>query len=243
MPNYTFTFKKDDVFVEFLTTERDVVEKQFEIWVQDADRYVAALAGKTPREKTRIQDEKQDCEPVKEKTETVQPAPQPKVEQPVAEKIEPAPAAEIIKPEPVAIDTSKTINSIQNPQPVVEPAQEVVNFDDVLEKSIENPTFEPNKVKDQVFVNFVNAKQTNDKFHYLIITAYYLSEFEKLERFSLKQINAKLVQNFSEVIDHTTLQEAIGQGLIELIPDLTGVSETAEYKLTPAGEDFFANKI
>lgn len=51
------------------------------------------------------------------------------------------------------------------------------------------------------------------------------------------------MQNLSAVIDHVTLQEAINQNFIELIPDLTGVSEVGEYRLTPKGEDFFANKI
>ncbi len=51
------------------------------------------------------------------------------------------------------------------------------------------------------------------------------------------------MQNLSEVIDHTTLQEAINQNFIEIVPDLTGTSEIGEYRLTVAGEDFFANKI
>ncbi len=49
--------------------------------------------------------------------------------------------------------------------------------------------------------------------------------------------------NLSEVIDHTTLQEAINQNFIELVPDLTGTSEVGEYRITPLGEDFFANRI
>ena len=39
MSQYTFTFKKDDIFVEFTTTDKEIVEQQFQIWVADADDY------------------------------------------------------------------------------------------------------------------------------------------------------------------------------------------------------------
>lgn len=247
MPRYTFTFKKDDVFVEFTTTDKDVVENQFQIWVANADDYVrnlqkpAKTAGITPP---------QPKEEIKKEIETSDPATE---EKPVEE-------APSVEKQPEVIDKAsnllRTINTIQgvgvnnevNPEvsevvSVEEKLAEATNFEEILEKSIETPTFEPEKSQDQVFLNLIKSKNTKDKFHYLIITAYYLSEFEKMERFSLKQINAKLMQNLSEVIDHLTLQEAINQNFIELVPDLTGVSEVGEYRLTPAGEDFFANKI
>ncbi len=245
MSRYTFTFKKDDVFVEFTTEDRDVVEKQFQIWVADADEY--ARNGKVKYQKktstSNIETQKAVSEPV-----IIENKPKEKEQESSYDKE----SAHI-----------KTINSIQSEQLTVEPKEEkeeikeevkeeqpqeikipVSNdFEAVLGKTMENPAFEPDKIKDQIFLNLVKSKNTNDKFHYLIITAYYLSEFEKLERFSLKQINSKIMQNLSEVIDHTTLQEALSQNFLELVPDLTGTSEVAEYKLTSLGEDFFANKI
>lgn len=259
MSNYTFTFKKDDMFVEFITTDKDTVEKQFQIWVDDADKYVSIHGQKPAKEKSktvsRSREERRESHSEEKtvKVETQQEQKAEPVKSEVRAEIKPeviehaAPAIQDKNEETVEVFDQastllKTINSIQNPQEVVT-AEPVVSFDAVLEKSIENPTFEPNKTKDPVFLNFINSKHTNDKFHYLIITAYFLSEFDKLERFSLKQINSKLMQNLSEVIDHTTLQEAINQNFVELVPDLTGTSEIGEYRLTPAGEDFFVNRI
>ena len=250
MSRYTFTFKKDDIFVEFITEDRDVVERQFQIWVADADEYakngsVKSIAGKTINSLT-AEDKPQE---VKEEKPV-----EPKTQEPIVEKKEevaPVKVEQVIE-EPVfekASSLLKTINTIQNeqqnPEAVVsqEAPESTIEFGAVLEEKIENPTFEPVKAKDPIFLNLVNSKHTTDKFHYLIITAYYLSEFEKLERFSLKQINSKLMQNLSEIIDHAMLQDAINQGFIELIPDLTGIAEVGEYRLTSLGEEFFAQKI
>lgn len=260
MSNYTFVFKKDDIIVNFSTTDRDVVERQFQIWVAAADSYAKshkgrrAEGGNTP--KTAEQPKEPEPEPAREHIE------ENVVEQVIKPEIkQPEPVVEKTQPETFdkASTLLRTINSIQgatkedvvtteqqeetHTENTAETAQDASDFEAVLEKSIENPTFEPSKTKDQVFLNLINSKNTTDKFHYLMITAYYLSEFEKLERFSLKQINAKLMQNLAEVIDHTTLQEAINQNFVEVVPDLTGTSEIGEYRLTTLGEEFFANKI
>ena len=226
MSKYTFTFKKDDIFVEFSTQDKDVIEKQFQTWVASADEYAKNHTQKTAKPKT-ITPVVNEPPKVQEEKSFVASG----QEAPVFEK---------------ASDLLKTINSIQNknaPEAKEETTLSNINFESVLEEKIENTNFEPQKTKDHVFLNLVNSKNTTDKFHYLMITAYYLSEFEKLERFSLKQINAKLMQNLSEVIDHSMLQEAINQGFIEVLPDLTGISEVGEYRLTMAGEEFFANRI
>lgn len=238
MSQYTFTFKKDDITVGFTTSDKTAVAKQFQIWVNAASEYAQVHPAKASKivvpqvraEEKKIVSEKAAESFVENKQEQTLIAEEPK---------------EVVFEQ--ASSLLKTINTIQNQAveeiKVEEKPAETADFDAVLEKSIENPTFEPSKVKDQVFLNLINSKNTMDKFHYLMITAYYLSEFEKMERFSIKQINAKLMNNLSEVIDHTMLQEAINQGFIELIPDLTGTSDIGEYRLTPVGEDFFANKI
>lgn len=259
MSKYTFTFKKDDVFVEFYTADKDVVERQFQIWVSNADDYVnnrpygnyesIPVTNSAP-----VNEIKNNTEVIVESAaENIQPQ-EPVLETESAveaveqkdEIIEETVVEEAIE-EPEVFDKAstllKTINTIQEEKenPIKEEMEQpAANFETVLEKSIENPTFEPERQRDQVFLNLVTSKRTTNKFNYLMITVYYLSEFEKLERFSLKQINAKLMQNLSEVIDHAMLQDAINQNLIELIPDLTGTSEVAEYRLTREGEEFFA---
>lgn len=258
MSKYTFTFKKDDVFVEFFTADKDVVERQFQIWVSDADDYVnnrprrssEALASEQPQQK---QNDSESVTPKEENTSQPEASIEPDPEPITTENTNAEVATEVTEvaetpsqPQTEVFDQAstllKTINTIQegNDSNEKEQPSEIVDFDNVLEKTLENPTFEPNRPRDQIYLNLIMSKKTADKFHYLMITAYYLSEFEKLERFSIKQINAKLMQNLSEVVDHTTLQEAINQNLIELVPDLTGTSEVGEYRLTPLGEDFFA---
>lgn len=277
MSNYTFTFKKDDICVEFTTTDRYIVERQFQLWAGSASDYANQMkSNSTSDEKKKLKPTEpvvqQKPAPQKEEPVAVEPAPAP-VQQPVVqeepkeapqikvvEEKQPEPIVEVI-PEPEvqspqvetvenvvaeeaevfdkASSLLKTINSIQNPEPVQEPAP--IDFEKVLETSIENPTFEPNKTKDENFLVALRTKCTTDKFHYLIITARYLTEVEKLERFSLKQINAKLMQNLSELVDHSILKSAIEQQFIELVPDLTGMSEVGEYRLTEKGEEFFAN--
>lgn len=259
MPRYTFTFKKDDVFVEFTTEDKDTVERQFQIWVADADDYARYGRTRSRSEKT--------ADPIVEEAIPQVNDPALPVQEPPVENVEvqPEPEPEKIyvepeikeQPAPEAFDKAstllKTINTMQQEQDqsqgqglsfdIEEKPAPSADFESVLDKTIENPTFEPDKTKDQVFLNLVKSKNTTDKFHYLIITAYFLSEFEKLERFSLKQINAKLMQNLSEVIDSATLQAALSQHLLEMVPDYTGISDVAEYRLTREGEEFFANGI
>lgn len=231
MSKYTFTFKKGNISVDFSTTDQEVVERQFQIWVNAADEYAKTHPKTTAKPQP---------------TEVKEPAPEKKPEPKKVREEKPEKTEQVFDK---ASSLLKTINNIQEEkgsettEKKAEPTVPAQNFDEILEKTVENPTFEPQRTKDQVFLNLINSKNTLDKFHYLMITAYYLSEFEKKERFSLKQINAKLMQNLSEVIDHSMLQEAINQHFIELVPDLTGTSEVGEYRLTHDGEEFFANRI
>lgn len=238
MSNYTFTFKKDNIFVEFTSEDKTVVERQFQIWVSAADEY-AKMKKPQPKQKQETIEPK-----LAEKTEPVLES---KQQEPVEEK-----QLEAKQEQPEIIESPapiKTINTIQKEQQgvtletEVESKQVESDFGTVFDKTLENPTFQPAQNNDQVFLNLVKSKKTTDKFHYLIIAGYYLSEFKKQDKFTLKQINTVLMQNLSEVVDHTKLQEAINQGLIEILPDLTGVAEVAEYRLTTAGEEFFSKRI
>ena len=288
MSRYTFTFKKDDIYVEFTTEDKEVIERQFQIWVMNADEYVRGMDKGYAKGQT-VNSLNNNVKP---KTVT-----QPKLEiPPVSQQVNQADLTQnpyqnhyqTQQPQQSNIEQSaallKTINSLQHPQEqsyVQEPAQQQFqqaplqqqtqnqyyqqpveqsyqqpqytepltninapqNFESVLEKKIEVPAFEPQQNVDQIFLNLINSKNTKDKFHYLMITAYYLTEFGKQERFTLKQINSKLMQNVGDVIDHSMLQEAINQGFIELVPDPTGLAQVGEYRLTRQGEEFFAYRI
>ena len=54
-------------------------------------------------------------------------------------------------------------------------------------------------------------------------------------------LNAKLMQNIQEAVDHNVLQEAIDRGLVETLPNLPEISGSVEYRLTNFGEEVFLN--
>ena len=95
--------------------------------------------------------------------------------------------------------------------------------------------------KDDRFLKVIKVKNISEKLDFLIVTAYYLSEFERLDRFTLKLVNAKLMENMHEVIDNSVLQEAIDKGLVECLPNYTNIPSAMEYRLTEAGEEAFLN--
>ena len=115
-------------------------------------------------------------------------------------------------------------------------------FDTILNKSMKNPTtelsFKPSPMvkKDSAFLNFITAKKIEKKIDYLLLTAYYFTQYEGKPRFTLKQLNAKLMQNIAVIVDHAVVQEAINRDYIECLPDLTGVVGASEYRLTAYGE-------
>ena len=115
-------------------------------------------------------------------------------------------------------------------------------FDNLLEQSMQNPQTElsfkpsPSIKKDGAFINFISTKPIDRKIDYLLMTAYYFTQYEQKPRFTLKQLNAKLMQNIAVIIDHSVLQEAINRDYIECLPDLTGLIGASEYRLTAYGE-------
>ena len=115
-------------------------------------------------------------------------------------------------------------------------------FDNILEKSINTPQTElsfkpsPSIKKDNAFLNFISSINVEKKIDYLLLTAYYFTQYEQKPRFTLKQLNAKLMQNIAVIIDHSVLQEAINRDYIECLPDLTGLVGASEYRLTAYGE-------
>ncbi len=150
----------------------------------------------------------------------------PKVEPP---KIE---APDVI-PTNLDISTTKpvTINSLQNPEPTQE---EVPDFDKILNNEMSQPSIENKNIKDEKFINYVEAKSVIERLDFLIATAQYLAQYEGMNTFNLKHINAKLMQNFTIIVDHSILQSAISRG------DITKIQQgsddgSSEYMLTEKG--------
>ena len=294
MPKYTFTFKKDDVFLEYITTDKESMERQFQIWVTCASVWAynqekiekGLMSAPLPKAETPVVKEEIEEKVKEEKIDSVE---EPEIREEATELIIENPKqseidresqriiqeykaemeAEARKKETEAkkeefkqdvekvvakeeavkeelsglYDKPATINDIQLTQPE-EGSQSLdnnIDFDAFLQKSMSNPTTNVKEKQDDRFLKVIKVKNITEKLDYLIVTAYYLSEFERLDRFTLRLVNAKLMENMHEVVDNSVLQEAIDKGLVECLPNYTNIPSAMEYRLTEAGEEAFLN--
>ena len=294
MPKYTFTFKKDDVFLEYITTDKESMERQFQIWVTCASVWAynqekiekGLMSAPLPKAETPVVKEEIEEKVKEEKIDSVE---EPEIREEATELIIENPEQSEIdresqriiqeykaemeaearkketeaKKEEFKLDVEKvvakeeavkeelsglydkpaTINDIQLTQPE-EGSQSLdnnIDFDAFLQKSMSNPTTNVKEKQDDRFLKVIKVKNITEKLDYLIVTAYYLSEFERLDRFTLRLVNAKLMENMHEVVDNSVLQEAIDKGLVECLPNYTNIPSAMEYRLTEAGEEAFLN--
>ena len=240
MTTYSFKVTKGRYQLSLTTTDRDMIVDQFEKWVRKASECVQtgrvrdSVATKTNAEKELTQRK------IDEQLKRM-----PKAE-PVKEE---APREELTKEE----ETQRDLDTIYSSTPVVQQLEERPTietedpevqsvFDKILDKSMQDPqsdlAFKPNPSikKDNAFLNYISGKKVERKIDYLLMTAYYFTQYEQKPRFTLKQLNAKLMQNIAIILDHSVIQEAINRDYIECLPDLTGVVGASEYRLTAYGE-------
>lgn len=245
MATYSFRIKKGKYQLDLSTSDKELLVEQFELWVKQAGEYVRKRKAKECKElvNTQIKAEeeitKKNIESQLTKKKTVETSMQ-------EEKIE-----ELKK------DAVKDSNKIEKDKNLdifyAPPAQETLTsiankvtsggvFDNILENSLNNPKTEltfktsPSIQKDNAFINYMSSRKIERKIDYLLLTAYYFTQYEQKPRFTLKQLNAKLMQNLAVILDHSALQEAINRDYIECLPDLTGLVGASEYRLTAYGE-------
>lgn len=115
------------------------------------------------------------------------------------------------------------------------------NFDELLEESISQPKTEVVEKSQNVsnYADYVQSFSPSEQMDYLMITGKYIMDIENSERFSIKQLNSKLVPLTGVPVDHNVINQAMSEGLIRIIPDLTGLSDVTEYSLTEKGEGYF----
>ena len=252
MPKYTFTFKKDDVFLEYITTDKESMERQFQIWVTCASVWAynqekiekGLMSAPLPKAETPVVKEEIEEKVKEEKIDSVE---EPEIREEATELIIENPEqseidresqriiqeykaemeAEARKKETEAkkeefkrdvekvvakeeavkeelsglYDKPATINDIQLTQPE-EGSQSLdnnIDFDAFLQKSMSNPTTNVKEKQDDRFLKVIKVKNITEKLDYLIVTAYYLSEFERLDRFTLRLVNAKLMENMPQL--------------------------------------------
>jgi hypothetical protein len=237
MAIYSFKITKGKYQLNLTTTDKELVNEQFEKWVKQASDY--AKKHKVRECKNIIDTQIKAEEEVTRKNIEKQLA---KVSQDCPPPIE--------DEHPVAKDRKEEVQDnldIFYAPPVKETVNEKVEknggvFDNILEKSLNNPQTElkfkssPTIKKDNAFLNFITSRKIEKKIDYLLLTAYYFTQYEQKPRFTLKQLNAKLMQNIAVILDHSVLQEAMNRDYIECLPDLTGLVGASEYRLTAYGE-------
>ena len=241
MTTYSFKVTKGRYQLSLTTTDRDMVVEQFEMWVRKAsecvqgkkEQYTAASPAakmNAERELTQRKVEEQLKQTNKVEENKNDTAGQQSVDKSFAQR------------DLDAIYSAKTES--QGNRPTIETENpEVQNvFDTLLDKSMQTPqselSFKPNPSikKDNAFLNYISSRKVDRKIDYLLMTAYYFTQYDQKPRFTLKQLNAKLMQNIAIILDHSVIQEAINRDYIECLPDLTGVVGASEYRLTAYGE-------
>ena len=236
MSIYSFKITKGQFQLSLSTSDQELVKEQFALWVRQSAEYV---------QKHKVQ---QCKEIVNSQINAEKELTQQKIDEQLKRNKKNEKPVEVnnkseldifYAPNKKEYKTNVTSAEVQTP-PQYKNAEN--NFDNLLEKSIQAPqtelSFKPNPSikKDNAFINFMTAKPVDKKIDYLLMTAYYFTQYEQRPRFTLKQLNAKLMQNLAVIVDHSVLQEAINRDYIECLPDLTGLVGASEYRLTAYGE-------
>lgn len=79
------------------------------------------------------------------------------------------------------------------------------------------------------------APQSPNSQDALLLAAYFLEKANHCLQYPLKDLNTQLVRSQMTPVHHGIVEQAITNGQLELVPDLTGTSAAAEYRLTIAG--------
>lgn len=230
MSVYSFKIKKGKYELSLSTSDKELVVEQFAKWVRQASEYVQ-------KHKVQVCKDMINSQINAEKEIT---------QKKIDEQLQRMPKSEPteVQPESSSDDTNKNLDIFYAPPQEKKTVNnsDPLEFDNILENSIHNPQTElsfkpsPSIKKDNAFINYISGRKVEKKIDYLLLTAYYFTQFEQKPRFTLKQLNAKLMQNIAVIIDHSVLQEAINRDYIECLPDLTGLVGATEYRLTAYGE-------
>ena len=237
MTTYSFKVTKGRYQLLLTTTDKEMIVDEFEKWVKKVSEYVQKNKGQDTvlRPKAQPVSERELTErKINEELKRV-PKPEPVEEAPVEDKDEKERNLDVIFNKAKEEESEKPTITTEN-----ENVQNV--FDTILDRSMQTPqselSFKPNPSikKDNAFLNYISGRKIDRKVDYLLMTAYYFTQYEQKPRFTLKQLNAKLMQNIAIILDHSVIQEAINREYLECLPDLTGVVGASEYRLTAYGE-------
>ena len=243
MATYSFRIKKGKYQLDLSTSDKELLVEQFALWVKDATAYAKKRKAKECKElvNTQIKAEEEITRKNIENHISQHPSTVVIDESLVTNK-EKAPKEQVEENNNNNLDIFYAPPTQESLSAIINKSQNGPVFDSILENSLNNPKTEltfkssPTIQKDSAFLNYISARKIERKIDYLLLTAYYFTQYEQKPRFTLKQLNAKLMQNIAVIIDHSVLQEAINRDYIECLPDLTGLVGASEYRLTAYGE-------
>ncbi|MCQ2738682.1 MAG: hypothetical protein MJ237_00485 [bacterium] len=254
MSIYSFIIKKGQYRLELNTTDKELLSAQFEMWVREAGEYSRQKKIRDCKNVVNAQINAEEKITQKNIDKHISEFEKNNISSQSQSQHETKPEKKIPESKKNSEVVDKSLDIFYAPPQEAQEQEfdsqsETVSehtstgvFDNILEKSMSNPQMElsfkpsPSIKKDNSFLNYINSRKIEKKIDYLLLTAYYFSQFEQKPRFTLKQLNSKLMQNIAVIVDHSVLQEAINRDYIECLPDLTGLVGASEYRLTAYGE-------
>lgn len=214
MHEYYFKIRKGDVEFEFSTSDKFTFEEKLSDWINGINNGITVVPPAPPVLPTKESREKQEDKPQRKGF--------------------------------IDVKNLTSIKDIQAPNLDFDVKDKTFalsgdDFEKSLEEAVANPKIEVVEKVDTLsdFETYLNSYNHRNQTDNLIITAMYVLNIENQERFTLKQLNAKLVPLGLLPIDHSMIESSIEEKLIRIVPDLTGTSEVTEYTLTEDGEGYF----
>ena len=250
---YTIVLRKGDIELELTTDDKSAVEKQLDLIIHQAsNKPKPKTFEEFSQQNTNTENHTENAEPTQNFDTNMVTEEIPQQEHRTPEEVQVQPVVfehisqeeqqtvvnqpeniinEDIIPQNIDIGPVKpiTINSLQNPEPEPQP-----DFDKILNNEMSTQSDTPPIDKDERFIQYVEGKSALDKLDFLVITAQYLAQYENMNTFNLKHINAKLMQNFTIIVDHSILQSAIAREFITQIHQGND-DVSSEYMLTEKG--------
>lgn len=155
----------------------------------------------------------------------------------------------------ILLDNDKDREDSMSPLDISEKAQnnkfykilqeKFASLPEMVQNNISNDINESNdNNSDSVCIEeLIDLKNPQSPLDYLIIAAYFLKEYDLLDRYSLKQINSKIIKFMEKPINHSVIQEAVSNNFLEVVPDYTGMANVTEYIITSEGINYLINEL
>ncbi|HEY9746065.1 MAG TPA: hypothetical protein V6C99_07595 [Oculatellaceae cyanobacterium] len=253
--HYEINLRQGSLYISLSSDDLYFISKQMDKWcrvlmddsyipITIPDAHPKTVAPAATPQPAMAQPQPPISEPVAVQTVLQQQAPEPQpIPQPIATQPQPGPsmppAATVVQPaftEPASVPQPSTPVAAKPPEDVV--------IDSLL-KEFEDPVPEapasaaagsgPDLAGVTSLPDLCDRARAESSEDFLLLSAFYLSQFEGEERFSLKRINAMLVRSGLTPVNHSVLEAALRAGTLSMVPDLSGMAEVSEYTLTEEG--------